>query len=95
MRIVIKHRGVLGAFGYHGVKGMSVGRRREALRRAAGALGWLYLIRKLNALFVFNKYRHPELAARFRADRDFASAQHSQAKTRFKKSGKRRTASRP
>lgn len=76
VRIVIKHRGVLGAFGYHDVASVSITKRRAALRKAAKALGWLYLVRKLNALYVFNKHRHPALAATFREDREYASARH-------------------
>lgn len=75
--IRIQHPGVLGEFGYHDVKRLSLKQRRAALRRAAKRLGWLYLIRKLNALYVFNKHRHPALAARFRKDREFASAQYA------------------
>lgn len=81
-RIVIKHRGVLGAFGYHDVKGLSVRKRRSALRAAAMQLGWLYLIRKLNALYVFNKNRHPATARMFEEDRQYASAQHARTKRR-------------
>lgn len=81
VRIVIKHRGTLGKYGYHGVKAMSAIDRRAALRRAAADLGWLYLVRKLNALYVFNKIRFPDLAARFKADRLFASARHAATKS--------------
>ena len=77
VHIHIKHPGVLGEHGYHDVKRLSLPQRRAALRRAAKRLGWLYLIRKLNALYVFNKHRHPALAAKFRKDREFASAQHA------------------
>lgn len=84
VRIVIKHRGVLGAFGYHDIKHLSVSKRRAALRKAANVLGWLYLVRKLNALYVFNKYKHKELAAKFKQDREYASARHAATKTAMK-----------
>jgi hypothetical protein len=80
VRIEIKHPGLLGAFGYHDIKSLSVAKRRAALRRAAAALGWLYLVRKLNALYVFNMHRHPALAARFRQDRLYASARYKATK---------------
>lgn len=80
VRIVIKHAGVLGAFGYHDIRHLSVSKRRAALRKAANVLGWLYLIRKLNALYVFNKYRYKELAAKFKQDREYASARHAVTK---------------
>lgn len=82
VRIVMKHRGVLGAFGYRDVQSMTLTARRAALQKASQAVGWLYLIHKLNALYVFNKYRHPALAARFKADRNYSSAQHARAKRR-------------
>lgn len=59
---------------------MSQAKRRAALRRAAKQLGWLYLVRKLNALYVFNKNRHAALAARFRKDREYVSAQYATSK---------------
>lgn len=77
VHIVMKHPGLLGSFGYHDVKHLSVRARRAALRRAAAQLGWLYLVRKLNALYVFNKWRHPDTAAAFHEDREYASAQHA------------------
>lgn len=76
VHIVVKHAGVLGAFGYRDVASLSIAKRRAALRAAAKATGWLYLVRKLNALYVFNKHRHVALAARFREDREYASARH-------------------
>lgn len=63
-------------FGYKDVKTLGVQRRRAALDAAAKNLSWLYLIRKLNALYVFNKIRHVRLAAIFKADRDYASLRH-------------------
>lgn len=81
VHIHIMHPGVLGEYGYHGVKGLSEKKRHAALRRAARVLGWLYIIRKLNALYVFNKYRHPAVAAIFKADREYASARHAASKT--------------
>ena len=84
VHIVMKHPGILAAFGYHDVKRLTVRQRQAALSRAARELGWLYLVRKLNALYVFNKHRHPALAARFRRDREFASARHAAEKKRKK-----------
>ncbi len=81
VKIVIKHPGVLGAFGYHDVKHLSTAKRRAALRMASRVLGWLYLIRKLNALYVFNKYRNPQVAALFLTDRQYASARHAAEKS--------------
>lgn len=80
VRIVIQHRGVLGAFGYKGVKSLSLAQRRAALHAAADKLGWVYLARRLNALYVFNRSKHPDLAAKFKADRQYASAQAAAAR---------------
>ena len=80
VRIRIKHRGDLAAFGYRDIRSTSTPKRQHALRAAAREYGWLRLIRKLNALFVFNKRRFPALAARFQADRNFASSQYARAK---------------
>lgn len=80
--IAIHHPGQLGAFGYRDVRAKSPQARRSALRRAAAQLGWLLLIRKLNALYVLNKHRSPGSAAVFAEDRDYASAQHRAEKRR-------------
>lgn len=79
VHIVMKPPGVLGKYGYHNIKGLTQAQRRAALRRAAKELGWLYLIRKLNALYVFNKNEHPSLAAKFCTDREYASERHAAA----------------
>jgi hypothetical protein len=79
-RIRLQHPGLLKAYGYVHVAGMPAGARRAALARAAANHGWTYLVRRLNVLFVFNKWRHPALAAIFRADRDFASTQLAKAR---------------
>lgn len=88
VHIAMKHKGILAEYGYHDVKHLTLPRRRAALRRAAAHLGWLYLIRKLNALYVFNKHRHPTLAAKFRKDREFASAQHRATPTVARRSSR-------
>lgn len=94
VRIVLKHPGILGEFGYHDVRHLSEAKRRAALRRAARALGWLYLIRKLNVLFVFNKHKHPDLAELFKTDREYASAQHQRNQSMRDTKGRRHAKSR-
>lgn len=66
---------MLAAYGYAGVKNMTVGQRRDALTAAADSLGWRVIVQRLNVLYIYNKNRHPETAALFRQDRDFASRQ--------------------
>ena len=73
VRIKLRHPGILGAFGYSKVAHTSAKRRREALDAAAAVHGWAYLVRRLNVLYIFNKHQHPALAAKFKADRNYAS----------------------
>lgn len=80
VHIRIKHRGVLGDYGYHDVVHMTRDQRRAALRRASRVLGWLYLIRKLNALYVLNKNHNPKVAELFKEDRIFASEKYAASK---------------
>ena len=75
-RIHIQHKGDLSHFGYHGVKDLTLAARRRALRAAAKVWGWLHLLRKLNALYVFNMHRNPDVAAIFHADQQYASWHH-------------------
>lgn len=73
-RLVLKERGILGSFGYSKVASLTQSQRRAALHAAAAARGWQYIYKRLNVLYIFNKYRNPALAAAFRADRDYARA---------------------
>lgn len=68
VHIPLKHNDTLAKHGYHDVKRLSVSARHAALVGAVMEHGATYVIRKLNALGVFNKYRHPELTAVFRSD---------------------------
>lgn len=80
VRIRLSHAGVLAPFGYDHVAAKTVAQRRAALRKAAKALGWLHLVRRLNVLYVYDKNRRPALAAKFRADREYASEMYAKAK---------------
>jgi hypothetical protein len=82
VRITLRHSGVLGAFGYSKIAQTAAKRRREALDAAAAAKGWAYIVRRLNVLYIFNKHRHAALAAKFRADRNYASSKLRQAALR-------------
>jgi len=74
VRIHLK-KGELGKHGYKDVKLLTVAQRRAALRSAAAEFGWSTVQKKLNVLYVYNKYRHPETAALFWADAAWASQQ--------------------
>jgi hypothetical protein len=70
VRILIKHEGDLSKLGYSMRK--STRSRHVSLKKAVKKYGRLSTSRKLNALAVFNKRRHPATARKARADRKFA-----------------------
>lgn len=61
--------GSLSAFGYRMNDDHST--RRDALSNAMTFWGSTYVIRKLNVLYIYNKYKYPEHAEIFRSDRDW------------------------
>lgn len=69
VRILIKHEGDLKKLGYS--LGKSTHSRHTSLKKAVKRYGRLSTSRKLNALAVFNKRRHPQTARKARADRKF------------------------
>ena len=69
VRILIKHEGDLSKLGYS--LGKSARSRHASLKKAVKRYGRLSTSRKLNALAVFNKRRHPLTARKARADRKF------------------------
>jgi hypothetical protein len=69
VRILIKHEGDLKKLGYSMDK--SARSRHTSLKKAVKRYGRLSTSRKLNALAVFNKRRHPQTARKARADRKF------------------------
>ena len=66
VRIHLKSIGALTKFGYHANKSATV--RRAALAKAATANGYTEVIRRLNVLYIYNKNKHPTMAAKFKAD---------------------------
>lgn len=80
VHIVLQHPGWLGEYGYAHVAALTESVRRAALRRAAADHGWGRIVKRLNVLYIFNKNRRPDLAAVFRADRNYASAKLKDAK---------------
>jgi hypothetical protein len=69
VRILIKNKGDLVKVGYS--LGKSARSRHTSLKKAVKRYGRLSTSRKLNALAVFNKRRHPATARKARADRKF------------------------
>lgn len=89
VRIVIKHRGTLGKHGYARVKTLSDTKRQAALLGAVEEYGHTYVIRKLNALAVFNKNRDPALSALFREDIRFVQRLRNAARNTISRTQKR------
>lgn len=69
-------KGSLGMYGYEDVKHMSATERHKALGRALKHEDALAVFRKLNALYVMNKNKHPDTAAIFMADRDWVKSHY-------------------
>lgn len=70
VRIPIKHTGDLTNLGYSMTKKART--RHGALKKAVKKFGRATVSRKLNALAIFNKRRHPATARKARADRKYA-----------------------
>lgn len=66
VRIKLKSIGSLTKFGYAANEAAAT--RRAALLKAAKANGFSEVVRRLNVLYVWNKNRHPALAAKYRQD---------------------------
>jgi len=73
VRIPVKHTGDLTNLGYSLSKKSRT--RHGALKKAVKKFGRATVSRKLNALAVFNKRRHPATARKARADRKYAMTQ--------------------
>ena len=69
VHIPIKHEGSLKAFGYHVDEPMV--KRKKALVKASKVFSRDELIRKLNALAVLFKNKHPDKSAKVQRDMAF------------------------
>lgn len=69
IKIPIKYKNDLKQFGYSVYASDHV--RHRALTQAVREYGPLPVFRKLNALVIFNKNRHPLLSSMFKKDRTF------------------------
>jgi hypothetical protein len=69
VRIPVKHTGDLVKLGYSMTKKART--RHGALKKAVKKFGRATVSRKLNALAIFNKRRHPMTARKARADRKY------------------------
>jgi hypothetical protein len=74
-RIVLSSEHGLHEFGYSDVRMLSRTKRRAALRRAVGSSqahdSAVRVMRRLNALYVLNRNREPQLSGIFLEDRDW------------------------
>ena len=84
--IAILKPGMLTSFGYH--VDLPVKEREIALKKAYKSYGYSTLIKRLNILAVYNKYKNPEIVDIVQKDMDFVR------KMDEPKSGKTRTRSR-
>jgi hypothetical protein len=73
VRIPVKHSGDLTNLGYSLSKKSRT--RHGAIKKAVKKFGRATVSRKLNALAIFNKRRHPATARKARADRKYAMTQ--------------------
>ena len=73
VRIPVKHSGDLTNLGYSLSKKSRT--RHGAIKKAVKRFGRATVSRKLNALAIFNKRRHPATARKARADRKYAMTQ--------------------
>jgi len=71
----------LGNYGYHSVVSMSVQSRHRALNKAVNDMGYLPIIKKLNALATLNRNTNPNISQIFKTDQEWLSE-------KYKKGGK-------
>jgi len=71
-RLFVLERNVLAKYGYHNVHTLTARQRHDALDKALRAgIEPLPLLRRVNALYVLNKNKDPELAEKFHEDVDY------------------------
>lgn len=78
VRIKLTSIGSLTKFGYHPDRSPTV--RHAALRKAFKANGFTEVIRRLNVLYIYNKNKHPALAAKYRTDMHWVQSQRDKQK---------------
>lgn len=89
--ICIKSRGIgstvripvmtheLGKFGYHDVVNMSVRMRHSSLNDVVNTMGYLPVIKKLNALATLNKNTNPAVSKVFKDDQEWLSKKYRES----------------
>ena len=65
-------KGELSQYGYEAAK--PANERHKALAKASRKYGSTSVFRKMNALYVYNKNKSPELSEKFKEDRDFVKS---------------------
>jgi hypothetical protein len=79
-------KGELTSLGYH--VDLAIDERHNILNKAVEKYGSLTVLRKLNALAVYDKRTHPEDAKKFLADRDYVRVIHGEFKRKNKSMSK-------
>ena len=64
-------KGELSRFGYFNVASLTRDERRQALAKAVAVFGSLSIWKKINVLYVYNKYTNPGLSAKFNEDKNW------------------------
>ena len=65
--------------------------RREVLKKLAKKDTWETVVKRLNALYIYNKNKHPEVAAKFKRDMQFIQKEFSSNENFKKRSMKKRS----
>lgn len=70
-QLFVLEEGVLEKYGYTGISNKSQNKRHAALKSALKDINPLSLMRRINALYVLNKNKNPDLAQKFHDDAAF------------------------
>lgn len=70
-RLFVLERGVLKKYGYTDIHDLTTEERHDALDKALKEIEPLPLLRRVNALYVLNKNKDPELAEKFHEDVEY------------------------
>lgn len=69
-------KGLLGRYGYHDVKKLTLLTRKRRLTNAVKNSSWRKVFHELNAIYVLNKNKSPSLAKKFKIDRDWVEQKY-------------------
>jgi hypothetical protein len=79
VRIPITNKNELGQFGYSDVLTLTQNQRKRILNKAINKLGYLPVIKKLNALSTLNRNTNPEVSYIFKTDQEWLSKKYRES----------------